>query len=163
MHWVYFADTWRCDFLQIDRAGLHAPLLRPEFVSLPYFSADTLTGRNNSSSTIFRELEKELRSAFHISDRVCNAVERPEGTAVAREEGREKREEGKPRITRNHLRLAIFVRRARSKSDRTGFAFRSSIRLIFYLGRGDLRLAYAFRARGSSPRAAHVARMHPRA
>lgn len=71
-------------------AGLYAPLLRPEFVSLPYFSADTPTDRNNSSSTIFRELEKELRSAFHISDRVANAVQRPEGIGTAREEERRK-------------------------------------------------------------------------
>lgn len=116
---------------------------------------DTLAGRNNSSSTIFRELEKELRFAFHISDRVCNAVQRPEGAAVAREEGREKREE-KPR-NKKSLKTGYFCPAREGQVRPTGFAFRSSIRLIFYLGRGDLRLAYASRARGTSPRAARGA------
>lgn len=142
--------------------------LRPEFVSLPYFSADTLTYRNNSSSTIFRELEKELRPAFHISDRVCNV-------GAASERGRERRREEerrgergrrrRNRVTRNHLRLAIFVLRARGAKVRTETDRRPaspsnpSIRLIFYLGRGDLKLAYAFRARGYLLRAQHVARI----
>lgn len=119
-------------------AGLHAPLLRPEFVSLPYFSADTPTDRNNSSSTIFRELEKELRSAFHISDRVCNAVQRPEGTGTEGEGGGEKKgekEEGEAR-NKKSLKTGYFCperEMERKPTDRL-LASRSSIRLIFYLG-----------------------------
>lgn len=103
-------------------AGLYGPLLRPEFVSLPYFSADTLTDRNNSSSTIFRELEKELRSAFHISDRVCNAVQRPEGTGTAREEERRKERkkkeaDGEPR-NKKSLKTGYFCPERERKPER---------------------------------------------
>lgn len=128
--------TLRCDFLQIDRAGLHAPLHRSSrsLYHFHIFPPDALTDRNNSSSTIFREVEKELRSAFHISDCVCNAVQAASGGRGGRRDGEreEEREEGKTTRNKKSLKTgAIFVRpdgnRATTEGERRAAASRLPI------------------------------------
>lgn len=110
---------------------------RPKLVSLSHIFpriSFTLTDWNNSSSTIFRELQKELPVCpFIFPTAFATPVQRPTGRGVVRNETTRERES---RVTRNHLRAAIFVwpRRCSGPETHRFRRPRSSIRLIFYLG-----------------------------
>jgi len=113
----------------------------------------TLTDWNNSSSTIFRELEKELPVRLsYFRPRLQRAAAVDRGWAVV--------------VTRNHLRTGIFVgQRSRVKARKRPFRLPivDSINLLSRAARTILYRAYsAFRAHRLH-RAARVANIqsHP--
>lgn len=136
-------------FSQSDQSGgLYNAAVRESYHS-HIFPADTLyADRNNSSSTIFRGLEKEhpVRSFIFptASATRCNVRQRWEEA-----EGR-----GRSLVTRNHLRAAIFVRGRGSQAPGNGrSATRSPIRLIFYLGERRSQIRRMHSAHAAPPRA----------
>lgn len=139
-----------CVAFSINRRIIHNAIVQSSY-HFHIFSRIrfTLTDRNNSSSTIFRELEKELPVCSFIFSTVFTATRcNVRWTRVVRGNG------GAEPCNKKSLK-AIFVPGEGHKSGNDRFAIRSSIRLIFYLGEE----AYAFRARGFSAR--DVACMHP--